>query len=326
MGFAATGQRGLVVVSSPVSVYNGSPSSIYPIIPGRVEATSTSGWWGSGLVPVRLVTAHDVAEGMDAQRILALYDQDRREVEIFGLQREATSRLVRHIFADGSGLVIYSNLSSADADQVIREQVDHFERQGRDLSWIVYAHDEPADLKERLLANGFEAEEPEAVLVLDVSHAPKPLLQPVQHDVRRIEHTDRLDDVITIHQRVWGESFDTWRARLAERLVEAPDSLCLYVAYVDGTPASTAQVSFYAQRPFASLVRAATLPVYRGRGLFSALVATLIQETRQRDVRFLDTEANAMSRPILERLGFQLLTWVHPCTWQANRSPVLNLT
>jgi GNAT superfamily N-acetyltransferase len=258
---------------------------------------------------------------MVAEWILALYDQDRREVEIFGLQREATSRLVRHIFADGSGLVTYSDLDSSNADQVIGEQVAHFGHQGRDLTWIVCEHDTPTDLKERLLEHGFEAEEPEAVLVLDLGRAPSLLLQAVQQDVRRIEHSDHLDDVITIHRSVWGGSQSDWRARLAERLLEAPHTLGLYVAYVDGTPASTAQVSFYAHGRFASLVRAATLPAYRARGLFSSLVATVAQEARRRGVQFLDTEANAMSRPVLVKLGFQLLTWAHPCIWRANGGP-----
>jgi GNAT superfamily N-acetyltransferase len=260
-----------------------------------------------------------VATGMETERILALYDQERREVQIFGWQREATPRLVRHVSADGGGLVIYSNLNADNAEEIILEQVSHFEHRGRDLTWVVYAHDIPADLKELLLAAGFEAEEPEAVLVLDLQGTPPLLLQAVEQDVRRIQHPDQLDDVITILQRVWGGSQSSWRARLAERLVEAPDSLCMYVAYVDGMPASTAQISFYAQRPFASLVRAATLPSYRSRGLFTALVATLVQEARRRDVRFLDTEASAMSDPVLQKLGWQLLTWAHSCTWRAKR-------
>ena len=134
-------------------------------------------------------------------------------------------------------------------------------------------------------------------------------------------HPDQLDDVITIQQRVWGGNQRPWRDRLARRLVEAPQTLCLCVAYVDGTPASTAQISFYAQRPFASLVRAATLPAYRGRGLFSALVAALVQEARQRNVQFLDTEATAMSRPILQKLGWQQLTLATPCTWHFKPAP-----
>ncbi len=251
---------------------------------------------------------------MDAKQILALYDQDRKEVEIFDMQREESSHIVRHISSDGSGLIIYSSLNSANVEKVIREQVSHFEDKACDLTWIVYQHDTPANLKDRLLAHGFEAQEPEATLFLDLNHIPQGLLQPVRHDVRRIDDPDNVDDVLTIRQRVWQGSSGRQRRQLAKRLVDAPHSLCLYVAYVDGKPASTAQVSFYPQRPFASLVRAATLPGYRGRGLFTALVTILVQETRQRGIRFLDTDASAMSRPILEKLGFQPLTWAHPCT------------
>ena len=209
---------------------------------------------------------------MDAKQVLVLYDRERKEVEIFGMQREEASHIVRHISPDGGGLIIYSNLNSANAERVIHEQVSHFEDKGGDLRWIVYQHDTPANLKDRLLVHGFEAQDPNAILVLDIRHVSPRLLEPVQHDVRRIEDPERIDDVITIHQRVWHGSFRRSRTRLAKQLVDAPHSLCLYLAYVDGKPVSTAQVSFYGQRPFASLVRAATLPGYRGRGLFTALV------------------------------------------------------
>ena len=252
---------------------------------------------------------------MDKTHVLELYDQDRKHAEILDMQREETPHVVRHISAEGEGLILYSDLNASSADRVIGEQVLHFA--DSDLTWIVYGHDRPADLKERLLARGFEADEPEALLVLDLEQVPPALLEPVQHDVRRIWQPSQLDDVIAIHQQVWQASFEGWRARLSRRLVEAPESLSLYVAYVDGVAASTAQVSYYAGRPFASLVRAATLPGYRQRGLFTALVATLVQQARLRSVRFLDTDAGPMSRPILEKLGFEWLSTMQSFTLSA---------
>jgi GNAT superfamily N-acetyltransferase len=251
---------------------------------------------------------------VDKAYVLELYDQDRKHVEILDMRREEAPHVVRHISAEGEGLILYSDLDVANADRVISEQVSDFQRRGCDLTWIVYGHDRPADLKERLLARGFEPEEPEALLVLDLEQVPATLLEPVQHDVRRISQRSQLDDVITIHQQVWEASFEVWRARLARRLVEAPESLSLYVAYVDGVPASTAQVSYYGAQPFASLVRAATLPGYRRRGLFTALVATLVQQARLHHVRFLDTDAGLMSRPILEKLGFMWLSTMQSFT------------
>jgi GNAT superfamily N-acetyltransferase len=255
---------------------------------------------------------------VDKAYVLELYDQDRKHVEIPDMQREGAPHVVRHVSAEGEGLVIYSDLNAGSADRVISEQVSHF--QGRDLTWIVYGHDRPADLKERLLARGFEAEEPEELLVLDLEQVPPALLEPIRHDVRRISQPSELDDVITIHEQVWQESFEGWRARLARRLVDEPESLSLYVAYVDGVAASTAQVSYYVGGMFASLVRAATLPAYRGRGLFTALVTTLVQQARRRGVRFLDTDAGPMSRPILEELGFEWLSTMQSLTLRAGAS------
>jgi GNAT superfamily N-acetyltransferase len=240
--------------------------------------------------------------------VLALYDQDRRQIQIFGMRRQETPHTVRHISAEGEGLISYFDIDGGSADRVIDEEVAQAKGEGYDLTWLVCPHDRPADLRERLLAHGFEPEEPEAVLVLDLKQVPPALLEAVRHDVRRIEHPDQLDDVISIQQQVWQASFARGRARLARHLVEEPESLSLYVAYVDAVPASTASISYYAGGTFASLVRAATLPAYRRRGLFTALVATLVQDARQHSVRFVDAEAGPMSRPILEKLGFQRLT------------------
>ena len=82
------------------------------------------------------------------------------------------------------------------------------------------------------------------------------------------------------------------------------------MAYVDGLPASTGQISFYEGARFASLVGAATLPAYRGRGLYTALLAAQVQVARDRSVRFLDADASPMSRPIFEKYGFRHLTGV----------------
>ena len=143
------------------------------------------------------------------------------------------------------------------------------------------------------------------------------MFEPVNHNVRRIEDPEEIDDVLAVRQQVWGGEYSAAYQSLAERLTEAPDSLALYVAYVDGEPASTAQISFYERGQFAGLVKAATLPGYRKRGLYTALVAVRLQEAKRRGIRFLDADASPMSRPILEQLGFKQLTIAYSCEWCA---------
>jgi GNAT superfamily N-acetyltransferase len=252
---------------------------------------------------------------VDAKQILALYDEDRKRVLLSGMRREVTAHLVRHISADGEGLIIYSNLDSANADEVIQEQMAHFGDAGRDSSWVVYEHDTPPDLRDRLLARGFRVEEPESIMVLDVEDASPVLLEPIQHDVRKIDDPGKIDDVLSIRQEVWQDVSASTAQSLAGRLNNAPHGQSLYVAYDDGKPVSTAQISFYRYGRFASLVRAATLPEYRRRGLYTALLAVRVQEAQSRGIRFLDADASSMSRPIMARLGFQQVSEAHTCVW-----------
>ena len=81
--------------------------------------------------------------------------------------------------------------------------------------------------------------------------------------------------------------------------------MSVYVAYVAGQPASAARIEFHPARQFAELYGGSTVPDQRGRGLYTALVAVRAQEALTRGVRFLTVDASPMSRPILERLGFQ---------------------
>jgi GNAT superfamily N-acetyltransferase len=256
---------------------------------------------------------------MDPKHILELYDQDRKDVRLFGMQREETPHLVRHISPDGEGVIIYSKLNSTDIEEVIQEEIAYFESRGCDFSWVVFRHDTPANLKDRLLANGFLNEESDTIMILDIEELSPALLNPICHDVQRITEPDKIDDVLAIRQQVWQSDYSSMAQSLTKRLIDAPESLGLYVAYIDGKPVSTAQISFYQKGHFAGLVQAATLPGYRGRGLYTALVAMRVQEARQRGIRFVDADASPMSRPILEKLGFQRLTEAYSFGWHVKQ-------
>jgi GNAT superfamily N-acetyltransferase len=259
---------------------------------------------------------------LNTQEILALFDQEqRRDVIYAGLRREETPTVVRHITDQvdrGESMVIHSRLNSANVDEGIRAEIDYFEGLGHNFEWKVYDHDSPPDLKARLLAHGFEAGDPEALLALDLAAAPARLLQPVTHDVRRLTRPDQLDDVVVVKRVVWPEAdYLPWlQQRLADDLQLDPDHLSIYVAYMEDKPASCGWITFHEGSQFAGLWGGSTLPEYRRQGLYTALVATRLQEARQRGVRFLTIDASPMSRAVLEKYGFWLLTYTYPYKWR----------
>jgi GNAT superfamily N-acetyltransferase len=63
---------------------------------------------------------------------------------------------------------------------------------------------------------------------------------------------------------------------------------------------------------FAGLWGGGTVESWRGRGVYRALVAHRARVAADRGYRYVQVDALATSRPILARLGFELLTTTTP--------------
>ncbi len=256
---------------------------------------------------------------MNKSQLIDLYDQElRKEIEYPDMRREVTPDVVRYIDTSdiGEGMVTYSRLTEASVDRVVQEQVQFFGSIGQDFEWKVYDYDKPHDLKDRLEAYGFIIEEVEAIEILDLASAPEILWQPVRHTIRRINDPEKLLDVQKIQQQVWEEDASWVLHLLGDALRLYPERMSVYVAYVDEKPASSAWIYFPKNSLFASLWGGATIPAFRNRGLFTALLAVRAQEARARQVSFLTVDAMPMSRPILEKFGFQMIASSYPCKWK----------
>jgi hypothetical protein len=256
---------------------------------------------------------------MNKSQMIALFDQDqRRDVEYPGMRREVTPEVVRHIDTSGAGdgMVICSQLNHDNADDAIREQVRYFEGIGQDFEWKLYDYDQPSDLKDRLSAFGFTIAEAEALVILDLNEAPEILWAPVRPHVQRITHPEQLVAVQSIEQQVWNEDSSWVVNYLGEALKNYPEQMSIYLASIDEQPASTAWIYFPKHSQFASLWGGSTISSFRAQGLYTALLAVRAQEAKARGVRYLCTEASPMSRPILEKFGFEWIAFTYPCRWK----------
>jgi hypothetical protein len=256
---------------------------------------------------------------MNKSELIALYDQDqRKEVEFPETRREVTPNVVRHVdtSGNGEGIITYSELNETNADEVIREQVSYFERIGQNFEWKLYDYDGPPELKERLAACGFVVEEEEAIMVLDLDDAPEIMWQPVQHKIQRIMDPEKLADVLSVEGQVWDKDFSWLGHFLGAALRRYPEQMSVYVGYVDGQPASAAWSFFPKHSQFASLWGGSTVSPFRKQGLYTALLAVRAQEAKARQVRFLTVDASPMSRPILEKFGFDRIAYSYPCKWK----------
>jgi GNAT superfamily N-acetyltransferase len=98
-------------------------------------------------------------------------------------------------------------------------------------------------------------------------------------------------------------------------LAADPAGLAIFVAEADGVVVSAGWVRFPSGTDFATLWGGATLAEWRGRGIYRALVFRRAQLAAERGRRYLEVDASADSRPILERLGFRAVTQTRPYVW-----------
>lgn len=258
---------------------------------------------------------------MDMTAIRAAYDAEQRRDPLFPASRvEHTAHTTRLISTtDARATITYAGLDADNADDVIAAELAAFRAMPAitRLEWKLYDYDLPPDLQTRLAAHGFSIGEAEAICVLDLADLPDRLRQPPTHDVRRLTHLDQVAEVLAMKQAVWPEEewvADGWLGQMLTESVTAPDPMLhVYIAYVDGVAISSGWIDLPPGRQFAGLWGGSTMPGFRGRGLYTALIAARAADAIAHGVRYLTIDASPMSRPIVERLGFQHMAWSWPC-------------
>jgi len=261
---------------------------------------------------------------MDKTELLEIYTRQQRiEVDYPDVKREVDGSVIRLISLTGEdGYVIYSRLDEENAEAAISAQIARFQGIPQDFEWKLFDYDTPKDLIDRLRRRGFEIGDPEALVVLDLAAAPEALDRPVPPSVVRITDPGDVDAIVAIENAVWGDDHHDLGEFLKRDLREHPEMLSVYVSYQGQQPASAAWIYFHAGSSFASLYGGATLPQSRNQGHYSRLLAARAREARARGFSLLSVDASPMSRPILEKHGFQYLATTTPCKWRVNETSV----
>jgi len=198
-------------------------------------------------------------------------------------------------------------------DDAIHQQINYFSSLGHSFELKAYAHDAPADLVSRLAALGFEIDEREAVKVLDLESFSVPPFDLERSAEFRILMIFAWSSPSS--SRCTARAPTTCSLNWPSSSNLLPATFSVYVACVgDNLPAATAWIRFpsAAPSPACGVVQ---LPEARQRGLYTALLWTRVDEARRCGYRYVTVDARAMSRPILEKRGFHVLTYATACTW-----------
>lgn len=217
--------------------------------------------------------------------------------------------------------VLWSDLDTDSADAAIAGQIRHFTSLGLEFEWKAYSHDTPHDLPRRLAAAGFTPEPPETLMIAETAVLPREAALP--EGVRLVEVTDAagVELMAEVHEQAFGTARVHTRERLLSQLAAAPRSVAAGVAMAGDVPVSAARMELPPGTDFAGLWGGGTVPAWRGRGLYRALVAFRTRLAAERGYRYLQVDASSLSRPILRRLGFAELSTTTPYVYTPDAPP-----
>jgi GNAT superfamily N-acetyltransferase len=263
------------------------------------------------------VPGNSVKPVTDASALLSAYDTQARSVEWeaypHAVQDSAVFRVAwehRRGFVAGPPNL---HINGAELDAVIARQRDFFAARGQSVEWKTWGHDRPADLPDRLEAAGFSSEGRETVLIglAEEMKGPVHLDGIVLRETREEADLYRLAATAT---EVFGQD-RTW---LADYLIEKKDDpdTVVVIAEADGQVVSSARLEIVPGTEFGGLWGGGTLAAWRGRGIYRALVAHRARVALARGIKYLQVDATEDSRPILERLGFTVVTTTTGYVWK----------
>jgi GNAT superfamily N-acetyltransferase len=208
------------------------------------------------------------------------------------------------------GMVLRPRLDDVDAALVTARA--WFAQRGRDqYTWMVADSSEPSDLVEQLLARGLVADVDPVSAGMLLEHEPEGV---VGVDVRKVttyeeslaaamlswKSFDFTAEQVEAGMNAHRERYELWKD------FQSGDN---FIALADGEVVGSGGAAYLA--PGVYLAGGNVAEHMRGRGIYRALVRARWDEAVRRGTPALVVQAGRMSKPILERLGFQTVCEMH---------------
>lgn len=204
-----------------------------------------------------------------------------------------------------ANLVGAATLDAAHADETIRQVRDRFAAQNKEFGWIVGPRSTPADLAGRLEAAGLEKVIELAGMVHTHLDAPMRTNPAVQVREATAEDVDPASHLLAPALGITAEAARVVTEALL--LGQGPLQTRVYLAFLEGVdgPVAYASTIYVPHQPVVVLFCAATLEEYRGKGVYTSLVARRLADAHRDGAQAAVIQAvRTTAFPICQKLGF----------------------
>jgi GNAT superfamily N-acetyltransferase len=222
--------------------------------------------------------------------------------------------------AGGRGFVTYPAPrvdEAQDIAELVSEVVDHYRgiREVTRVEWKTRGHDRIAGLHSALIDNGFEPDEQESIMIgrahlLDVD---VPLRKGVV--LRQVRAEADVRAMAAMQDLAFESDLAESMTQALMRRLAIEDGIELWVAVADDQIIGTGRLEPVAGSDFAGIWGGATLPEWRGRGIYRALTAARARSALAIGKTLIHSDSTEYSRPILERAGLVKVSTTTPYHW-----------
>jgi GNAT superfamily N-acetyltransferase len=265
----------------------------------------------------------------DPAALLRAYDEQlRQEAEVpSAITVDRLGPLVLATYLGGRGFITYRSLETPDGpatEASVRELVGlalaHYEALPdiATVEWKTRGHDHAPGLHDALVGHGFVPDEPESIMIGEASLLAVDVELPEGVTVRRVTDEDEVRAMTAMQGEVFGDEPAELRAMVDQILhrLRTRDDMEMWVAEHDGRIVSAGRLEPVDGTEFAGIWGGATLPDYRGKGIYRALTAARARSAIRHGKRYINSDSTEFSRPILERSGFVKVSTTTPYEWR----------
>lgn len=255
-------------------------------------------------------------------RFLQAYDDqlrtDAETPSALSVTHHGPLRLVT--FGGGRGFVTYRHLGDATAHD-IRDMVSAALDQYRSdptierVEWKTRGHDHAPGLHEALIHNGFVPQPRESIMIGTAGDLAAQAQTPEGVALRRITDVDDVHGMAAMEKQVYpDDDVEATAAALLHRMsIDA--EMELWVAEAAGQVVATGRLEPVPGTDFAGIWGGTTLPGWRRRGIYRALVSARARSAIAKGKTLIHSDSTDDSRPILERSGMVAVSTTTPYHW-----------
>jgi len=266
------------------------------------------------------VTSEEPERGGLRARLLAAYDEqlrtDSETPSAIAVTRLGPLRLVT--FAGGRGFITYRDLGGSDAAGIrslVAGAVAHFSAlpEVDRVEWKTRGHDAAPGLHEALVDNGFVPDDLETIMIGEASALAVDVPLPGGVTLRRMTSEADVRALSAMQDVAFGDPVSDDMADALLRRLALGDGMELWAAESGGQIVCAGRLEPVRDSEFAGIWGGATLPEWRGRGVYRALTAARARSAIALGKTLIHSDSTDFSRPILERAGLHPVSTTTPC-------------